>query len=108
MKMNYYYNNPNISPKKLCTEIEVDLIRKKISIVNHTDNNLYRAFGINEHPTWIQFEDFLCDRCVPKERYNIQDVLDDLGLNNVGYDPLEIIRITKGRMAEDHMELEIV
>lgn len=107
MRLNYYYNNPNLSPKTLCTAMDVDLVKKTIHIKNYTDNILYRAFGVITEPTWDQFENFLASRCVPKERYNIEDILEDYGLRDIGYDPLAIIRKTNGKMAEDHMELEI-
>ena len=107
MILKYYYDNPYIPPKKLCTEICADYKNLSVSIKNYTDNLLYRAFGINEHPSWAQYEDFLRSRCLPETRYNIKDVLEDYGLSNVGYDPLEIVRVTHGRMAEDHMCLEI-
>lgn len=107
MILNYYYNNPNIPPRKLCTEIEADFVKRTVHIRNFTDHPLYRAFGVNENPTWKQFESFLRSRCVPEDRYNIKDILENYGLSDVGYEPLSIIRVTGGRMMEDHMELEI-
>ena len=108
MILNYYYDNPNIPPKKLCTEIFADFKKHKITIINHTDNLLYRAFGIKENPSWKDFEYFLSERCFPYDRRNRDDILEAYGLRDIGYEPLEIIRVTKGRMEEDHMSLEIV
>ena len=72
MRMNYCDGKGNI-----LTEIEVDYKQQTVNIVNHTDNILYRAFGINDslgfalvrrgelegrmyeiHTTYIPFEEF--------------------------------------------------
>lgn len=49
-----------------------------------------KAFGVNENPTLQDFEEFLEDRCFPRERYNINEMLIELKLDN--YNPLEIIK----------------
>ena len=54
--------------QKVCTEIYVDFEHKKIRIVNRTDDIMKRAFGVNENPTWEDFEAFLEDRCFPRTR----------------------------------------
>ena len=48
--------------------------------------------------------DFLEERCIPKERDGIREYLEAIGLNE--YDPLEIIKKTKGKMAEDDQWIE--
>ena len=50
-------------------------------------------------PDWTDFEVFLEERCVPESRSGIREYLEALGLDR--YDPLEIIKKTGGRMAED-------
>ena len=45
--------------KKTCTVIYVDFGREQIAIQNRTDDLLHRAFGVNEVPTWSDFELFL-------------------------------------------------
>lgn len=97
-----YFNTINGIPK-LSTEIEADYKNQTVKIINYTDDLIFRAFGINEKPSWKDFNDFLISRCFPKERYNCKELLKLLGLQNVGYEPIEIIKKTEGRMAEDEM-----
>ena len=91
--------------QKVCTEIFVDFLNKRISIVNRTDDILHRAFGVVESPTWEDFEQFIASRCFPESRGNKKEVLTKLGLHS--YDPLDIIEITKGRMSEDNQYFNI-
>mgnify|MGYP003278528062 FL=1 len=90
----------------VCTIINADFKNEKVTIENHTDDILHRAFGINEDPTWSDFQLFLEDRCFPKTRDKLKLVLKDVGVDY--YDPLSIIRKTNGRMAEDSQWIEIV
>lgn len=99
-KMNYMYN------EKLCTSIYVDYKNKKVDIENHTDSLLFTAFGVNEHPTFKDYEDFLERRCVPRTRGNIENVLKEIGVPS--YDPLSIVEKTQGKMAEDNFWIDIV
>ena len=50
---------------KVCTEIYVDFEHQKVRIINRTDDIMKRAFGVNENPTWEDFEAFLEERCFP-------------------------------------------
>ena len=70
------------NPHGLCTIIRADFQKETVEIENHTDVILHRAFGVNQSPTWQDFQDF--------------------------YDPLTIISKTQGRMAEDNQWIEIV
>lgn len=88
-----------------CTVILVDFLHEKILIQNETDELLFRAFGVKEKPTWEDFEYFLEDRCVPRTRYGMKEILKDYGLDS--YDPLAIIEKTGGHMAEDHQWLKL-
>ena len=90
--------------KKTCTVIYVDFGREQIAIQNRTDDPLHRAFGVNEAPTWSDFELFLESRCFPKSRRYAKQIVESLGLVG-GYDPLEIAEATGGRTAEDEMYL---
>lgn len=87
-----------------CTTIDVDFLDKKISIQNKTDDIFHRAFGIIEHPTWEDFEDFLKYRCVPETRNNIKNILQNLDIDS--YDPLQIVEKTQGRLTDDDMWLK--
>ena len=91
---------------ELTTKIAVDKTLKKIAILNQSSNPLFTAFGVNAHPSWNDFQYFLEDRCIPRDRDGLKYYLEELGLTS--YEPLEIIRKTQGRMAEDHCWIKIV
>lgn len=93
LRLWYMYKN------KRCTLIDVDEINQKIRIKNYVNNIMFRAFGANGHPTYEDYEAFLKSRCFPETRDKIKVQLDALGIPF--YDPMLIIRKTKGRMSED-------
>lgn len=99
LKLNYYYND------FLCTEIFADYDNKTVKFRNYSDDILYRAFGVKNNVTWKQYEEFLESRCVPKSRSNLRNYLDTLEIDE--YNPIEIIKKTKGRMAEDCQWIEV-
>lgn len=84
-----------------CTVIDVDFMNERILIQNKTDDLIHRAFGVNEQPTWEDFEIFLRDRCFPETRGNKKSILRSLGLDY--YDPLAIVEKTEGRISEDNL-----
>ena len=90
---------------ELCTVILVDFLHEKILIKNETDELLYRAFGVKEKPAWEDFLYLLEDRCVPRTRFGMKEILKDYGLDF--YDPLAIIEKTGGHMAEDHQWMKL-
>ena len=94
MRMNFMLR------QKVCTEIYVDFLNKKINIINRTNDVLCRAFGVIENPTWEDFEYFLKERCFPESRGNKKAILSSLGIDH--FDPLQIVEATKGKMAEDN------
>ena len=89
----------------LCTTILADETAEKVLIENHTSDPLYTAFGVNNNPDWQDYRSFLEERCIPKSRAGLQEYLNAIGVDE--YHPLEIIRKTKGRMAEDRSWLEV-
>ena len=89
----------------LCTTILADETAEKVLIENHTSDPLYTAFGVNNNPDWQDYQNFLEERCIPKSRAGLQEYLNAIGVDE--YNPLEIIRKTKGRMAEDRSWLEV-
>lgn len=88
-----------MSKDKVMTVIDVNDKEEKIKIKNFTDKIFFRAFGINESPNWNNYQEFLEDRCVPRTRYNIDEILKDMGMTE--YNPFEFIKRTQGRMADD-------
>jgi hypothetical protein len=98
-KLSYYDN------QKLCTMIYADFSDKTIKAENFTDNVIKTAFGNNALPTWEAFLDFLEERCIPRGREGLRNYLDVIGV--VDYEPFEIVKKTKGRMAEDEQWLDV-
>ncbi len=101
-----YYQNKN-DELEPCTIILADYKEKSVKIENYTNNMIHRAFGVVEHPTWEDYNEFLESRCFPRTRHNAKDLLKMLGLADIGYEPLEIIKKTDGRMAEDRTVLKV-
>ena len=89
----------------LCTTILADETAEKVLIENHTSDPLYTAFGVNENPGWQDYQSFLEERCIPKSRAGLKEYLNAIGVDE--YNPVEIIRKTKGKMAEDQSWLEV-
>ena len=94
MKLEFY------DGESLCTKIVVDFTDKTLSVQNTTEHIVKTVFGKNEVPTWDDFQDFLEERCVPRNRSGIREYLETIGVEE--YNPLEIIKKTNGRMAEDN------
>ena len=86
--------------QKVCTEIYVDFEHKQIKIINRTNDIMKRAFGVNENPTWEDFESFIKERCFPNSRALKKTILQRIGVDS--YDPLQILELNKGRTAEDN------
>ena len=95
-----YYNFNN-----LCTTIIADYTDKIIKIKNHTDDIVLTAFGVKVNPDWRDYLEFLEDRCIPKTRAGLREYLDTIGVDE--YNPLDIIKKTEGRMAEDHQWVKV-
>lgn len=91
--------------QKICTVIDVDEIQRKVQIRNYTNHAMFCAFGVNEQPTYQDYQAFLESRCFPESRDKMKLVLKDLGLPF--YDPFLIIEKTEGRMAEDDFWIRI-
>lgn len=90
----------------LCTKICADRTMRTLAIENHTADVSRTAFGVNQNPTWDDLQELLESRCVPRQRDGLRYYLAELGLEK--YEPLEIIRRTEGRMAEDNCRLVIM
>ena len=92
----------------LCTRIIADFTDETLSVENTTEHIVKTAFGKNEAPTWEDFQNFLEERCVPRSRSGIREYLETIGVEE--YNPIEIIKRTSGRMAEDNqwIKLEVI
>jgi len=91
--------------KELCSRIVADFTDHTVCVENYTTNLIKTAFGKNTLPTWDDFMFFLEERCVPRNRDRIREYLESLGLDE--YDPIEIIKKTHGKMAEDKQWIKI-
>jgi putative transcriptional regulator len=91
--------------EKVCTVIDVDELNQKVKIINYVDNIMFRAFGINNNPTYEEYERFLESRCFPRERDKIKIYLKELDIPF--YDPMLIIEKTEGRMEEDDFWIKV-
>ncbi len=90
---------------RLCTTIYADFTDETLAVENCVDDPVKTAFGNNSLPVWTDFQAFLQERCIPKERAGLREYLETLGLDE--YDPLAIIGKTGGRMAEDQQWIEM-
>lgn len=98
IKLNYYNNND------LCTVIIADYTAQTVKFENYTDNSIYTAFGVKSTVSWKDYNNFLKDRCVPESRMGLKHYLNSIKVDE--YNPLEIIKKTKGKMAEDNQWLD--
>lgn len=99
LRLKYMYQDT------LCTVIDVDEMNQAVRIINYQKHLMFRAFGINEKPTFQDYQEFIESRCFPRSRDKMKIILKDLDITF--YDPLLIIEKTKGRMAEDDFWIEV-
>lgn len=100
LRMNY------MNRQDLCTVIDVDFKHERIKIENHTNKIPLRAFGVVENPSWEDFQIFLEDRCLPRTRAGLKEILRDMDVPF--YDLLLIIEKTQGRMAGDNQWMKLI
>ena len=98
MKLEFY------DGEVLCTKIIADFTDETLFEENTTEHIVKTAFGKNEVPSWEDFQNFLEERCVPRSRSGIREYLEAIGVEE--YSPIEIIKKTSGRMAEDNQWLK--
>lgn len=99
IKLNFYNND------MLCSAILADYTDKQVKIENYINDKFHTAFGVNGNPSWDDYLSFLEDRCVPRKRAGLREYLNTLGIDE--YNPLEIIKKTHGKMAEDNQWIEV-
>ena len=99
--LQFFYYDGDI----LCSLVAADFTDQTLCAENYVSDVIKTAFGNNEMPTWNDFQNFLEERCIPRARAGLREYLEALGLDE--YDPLEIIKKTSGRMAEDNHWIKI-
>lgn len=90
---------------QLCSTIYADFTEQTVMVENQAVPSIKTAFGNNPVPSWEDFQRFLEERCIPRQRAGLREYLEALGLDT--YDPLAIIEKTGGRMAEDQQWLSM-
>lgn len=91
--------------EELCSTIYADFTQQAVVVENQPVSHIKTAFGNNLFPDWEEFQDFLAERCISRQRAGLREYLEAFGLDE--YDPLAIIEKTGGRMAEDQQWLSI-
>lgn len=91
--------------KTLCSIIYADFAEHTLVVENEDVPPFKTAFGNNLFPSWNDFQQFLEERCVPRQRAGLREYLEALGLGE--YDPMAIIEKTGGHMAEDQQWLSV-
>ena len=99
--LQFFYYDGDI----LCSLVAADFTDQTLCTENYVSDVIKTAFGNNEVPTWNDFQNFLEERCIPRARAGLREYLEAIGLDE--YDPLEIIKKTSGRMAEDNQWIQI-
>ena len=89
----------------LCSTIYADFTGQALAVENQAVPLVKTAFGNNSLPSWEDFQRFLEERCITRQRAGLREYLEALGLDT--YDPLVIIAKTGGRMAEDQQWLSM-
>ena len=77
MRLFYYYRS------FLCTIIDVNERRRTVQIRNYVDDLQMRAFGVVEHPSFDQYEEFLESRCFPRQADKMKIRLRELDLHDL-------------------------
>lgn len=94
--MKFNYMGPN---NEILTSVSVNKLTKKVTFKNYTNDPMDCVFGIQKTATYDDLVKFFEGRCISKERSDIKDILDLLGLKK--YDPYQICKKSKGTSAQD-------
>ena len=101
MKFNYMGQDG-----KILTSVRVNNLTKRVTIKNHTDNIYDCAFGVKTRVTYDDVMMFFERRCIPRDRANIKDILELLGMEK--YDPYIICKKMEGRFVQDNNWIEFL
>lgn len=101
MKFNYMDKDG-----KILTSVSVNNLTKHVKIVNYTDDVMDRAFGVKENVTCQDVMDFFEKRTFPRNRADLPDILDSLGLKR--YDPYLMCRKLQGRREQDQKWIDFL
>ena len=96
----YYYD-----AETLCSTVCADYSDETLAVEDSVSDPIRTAFGNNKLALWEDYLAFLEDRCVPRGRDGLQWYLTAIGTDS--FEPLEIIKKTSGRMAEDNQWIRL-
>ena len=99
--MRFNYRNEK---GEILTEVYVNPFTKKVTVKNHTDFFLDKAFGNNENVTYDDVMKFLESRTVPRNREDINEILAELHMKE--YDPYALCKYFGGKVCEDDCYVE--
>ena len=85
---------------EVIAEVEFNYSTGKVKVKNYIDDPVMLPFGVNENPTIKDLDRFLESRCVSRNRGNLKDVLNLIGVEE--YDPYLIVRETYGLLWDDY------
>ncbi len=88
---------------KKTSDVRISADRRTVEYHRYSDGMCESPFGF-DHPTFEQMYRFMESRCMPKGRLQLQEYLDDLGLEE--YNVYQILRKTHGVMWEDFLWLK--
>lgn len=101
MRFNYMSGDGQI-----LTSVTINRLTKKVKVVNYTEEIVDRAFGVKENVTYQDVVDFFEKRTFPRNRSDLQDILDAMGLKK--YDPYLMCRKLQGRRAQDQKWIDFL
>ena len=81
-------------------DVVISADRTAVTYVKYTDE-IPKVPFLFENPSVEQMYDFIESRCMPKQRTQLQDYLDELELEE--YNPWDIVKRTHGVMWEDFL-----
>lgn len=91
--------------EELCAILAVDYTEEDLAVKNLTCDPIRLPFGKKTSVSFEDYKNLLAERCISKDRFGLREYLETIGVEK--YDPFEIIKITEGRMAEDHVHLTV-
>ncbi|MFN2926531.1 hypothetical protein ACKX2L_06350 [Lachnospiraceae bacterium YH-ros2228] len=90
------------------TEVWVSADRQTVRYQNYKYDKtpVLQVFNGKQNPTWQDVLDFFEERCFPRGRSDIKDILKSCHLKE--YDPEALVRYFKGRFAADHCWIDFI
>lgn len=91
---------------ELTAKIVADYETHSVEVTNFKNDSYYLPFAPEITPTWDQWQFVLKEHCPSEHNAFINDILESLGLDH--FDALDIIKKTKGAIANDPCTVELI